>query len=43
MRCRALGIPFIALDNLMQGFTTLLRAPLWDVVGTHRHLLYSEN
>ena len=25
----------------MEGYTTLLRAPLWDVVGEHRHLIYS--
>ena len=28
-------------DDVMAGFTTLFRAPLWDVVGEHRHLLYS--
>jgi putative polyketide hydroxylase len=38
---RALGIPLIGPDDLMQGFTTLLRAPLWDVVGEHRHVIYS--
>ena len=25
----------------MEGYTTLFRAPLWDVVGRHRHLIYS--
>ncbi len=25
----------------MEGFTTLFRAPLWDVVGEHRHLIYA--
>ncbi|HVD55568.1 MAG TPA: FAD-dependent monooxygenase [Thermoleophilaceae bacterium] len=38
---RALGIPLIGPDNLMEGYTTLFRAPLWDVVGEHRHLIYS--
>jgi putative polyketide hydroxylase len=37
---RALGIPLIGPENLMEGFTTLFRAPLWDVVGERRHLLY---
>jgi putative polyketide hydroxylase len=37
---RALGIPMIGPENLMEGFTTLFRAPLWDVVGERRHLLY---
>jgi 2-polyprenyl-6-methoxyphenol hydroxylase-like FAD-dependent oxidoreductase len=26
---------------VLASFTTLFRAPLWDVVGPHRHLLYS--
>jgi putative polyketide hydroxylase len=38
---RALGIPMIGPDDLMAGFTTLFHAPLWDVVGEHRHLIYS--
>ena len=37
---RALGIPLIGPVDLMAGYTTLLRAPLWDVVGEHRHVLY---
>jgi putative polyketide hydroxylase len=37
---RALGIPLIGPGNLMEGFTTLLHAPLWDLVGEHRHVLY---
>jgi putative polyketide hydroxylase len=37
---RALGIPLIGPDDLMEAATTLLRAPLWDVVGEHRHVLY---
>jgi 2-polyprenyl-6-methoxyphenol hydroxylase-like FAD-dependent oxidoreductase len=37
----ALGIPLIGPENLMEGFTTLIRAPLWDILGPHRHLLYS--
>jgi 2-polyprenyl-6-methoxyphenol hydroxylase-like FAD-dependent oxidoreductase len=27
-------------DALMEGETTVFRAPLWDVIGTRRHLLY---
>jgi putative polyketide hydroxylase len=38
---RALGIPLVGPDDLMSGFTTLFRAPLWDVVGEHRHVIYS--
>jgi putative polyketide hydroxylase len=38
---RALGIPLMGPENIMEGFTTLFRAPLWDVVGERRHLLYS--
>ena len=38
---RALGIELIGPDDLMAGFTTLFRAPLWDVVGRHRHVIYS--
>jgi putative polyketide hydroxylase len=38
---RALGIRLIGPDNLMEGYTTLFRAPLWEVVGEHRHLIYS--
>lgn len=37
----ALGIPLHGAEAVLDGFTTLLRAPLWDVVGPHRHLLYS--
>jgi putative polyketide hydroxylase len=36
----ALGIPLIGAEDVMAGVTTLLRAPLWDVVGEHRHVLY---
>jgi len=36
----ALGILLVGPANLMEGFTTLFRAPLWDVVGERRHLLY---
>jgi 2-polyprenyl-6-methoxyphenol hydroxylase-like FAD-dependent oxidoreductase len=35
-----LGVPLRGTDDVMAGFTTLFRAPLWDVVGPHRHLLY---
>ncbi len=38
---RALGIPVRGAENVLASFTTLFRAPLWDVVGPHRHLLYS--
>lgn len=37
----ALGIELGGPDNLMAGFTTLFRAPLWDVVGDRRHVIYS--
>ena len=37
----AVRIPMHGEDDVMAGFTTLIRAPLWDVVGPHRHLLYS--
>ena len=37
----ALGIPLIGPDNLLAGYTTLFRAPLWDVVGDRRHVIYS--
>src|SRR5512132_765138 len=37
----ALGIRLLGAEAVLEGFTTLLRAPLWDVVGPHRHLLYS--
>jgi putative polyketide hydroxylase len=38
---RALGIAMVGPENLMEGSTTLFHAPLWDVVGEHRHLIYS--
>jgi putative polyketide hydroxylase len=38
---RALGIPLIGPENLLDGFTTLFHAPLWDVVGERRHIIYS--
>jgi len=38
---RALGIELVGPDDLMAGFTVLFRAPLWDVVGPHRHVIYS--
>jgi putative polyketide hydroxylase len=38
---RALGIPMHGEEGLMEGFTTLFRAPLWDVLGDHRHCVYS--
>src|SRR4051812_2482205 len=39
----ALGIELIGAEDLMAGVTTLFRAPLWDVVGARRHLIYSVN
>lgn len=38
---RALGIAVIGPDELMEGFTTLFHAPLWDVVGERRNVIYS--
>jgi putative polyketide hydroxylase len=38
---RTLGIPLIGPDDLMEGFTTLFHAPLWEVVGERRHVIYS--
>jgi putative polyketide hydroxylase len=38
---QALGIPLIGPDNVMEGATTLFRAPLWELLGAHRYLLYS--
>jgi putative polyketide hydroxylase len=38
---KALGIPLHGAEAVLEGFSTLLRAPLWDVVGPYRHLLYS--
>ena len=38
---RAAGIAMQGADDVLVGETTLIRAPLWDVVGPHRHLLYS--
>jgi len=38
---RALGIELLGAEDVMAGSTTLFRAPLWDVVGPHRHVVYS--
>jgi 2-polyprenyl-6-methoxyphenol hydroxylase-like FAD-dependent oxidoreductase len=38
---RALGIPLAGPEGVMEGFTTLFRAPLWEVVGEQRHVIYS--
>jgi 2-polyprenyl-6-methoxyphenol hydroxylase-like FAD-dependent oxidoreductase len=38
---RALGIPLVGPDGLMEGWTTVFHAPLWDVVGERRHVIYS--
>ncbi len=37
----AVGIAMQGAEDVMAGASTLIRAPLWDVVGDHRHLLYS--
>ena len=37
---RAVGLAMRGTEDVMGGRTTLFRAPLWDVVGPHRHLLY---
>jgi putative polyketide hydroxylase len=38
---RALGIRMHGADAVLEGFSALVHAPLWDLVGAHRHLLYS--
>src|SRR3954471_23857283 len=38
---RALGIAMHGEQDVLVGYTTLFRAPLWEVVGEHRHLIYS--
>ncbi|HWM72143.1 MAG TPA: FAD-dependent monooxygenase [Nocardioides sp.] len=37
----ALGIRMTGPDDAMTGIQVVFRAPLWDVLGEHRHLLYS--
>jgi 2-polyprenyl-6-methoxyphenol hydroxylase-like FAD-dependent oxidoreductase len=37
----ALGVRMHGEQDLIVGYTTLFHAPLWDVVGEHRHLIYS--
>jgi putative polyketide hydroxylase len=37
----ALGIPLLGADGVMKGTTALFRAPLWEVAGPHRHVIYS--
>ena len=37
----ALGIGMTGPDDAMSGIQVVFRAPLWDVLGQHRHLLYS--
>ena len=39
----ALGIAMRGRDDLMGATSTLFRAPVWDVVGDHRYLLYDVN
>jgi hypothetical protein len=38
---RALGIPMRGPDRLAVAVTALFRAPLWDLLGEHRHGIYS--
>src|SRR4029079_16891268 len=38
---RAVGIELRGADDVMTGHTTLFHAPLWEVAGPHRHLIYS--
>jgi 2-polyprenyl-6-methoxyphenol hydroxylase-like FAD-dependent oxidoreductase len=38
---RALGIALAGPEGVMEGFTTVFHAPLWDVVGERRHVIYS--
>jgi 2-polyprenyl-6-methoxyphenol hydroxylase-like FAD-dependent oxidoreductase len=38
---RALRIRLAGAQDLVEGTSILFRAPLWGVVGDHRHLLYS--
>jgi 2-polyprenyl-6-methoxyphenol hydroxylase-like FAD-dependent oxidoreductase len=38
---RAVGVRMHGAQDVLVGVTTLIRAPLWDVAGPHRHLLYS--
>jgi len=38
---RAVGVQMHGAQDVLAGVTTLIRAPLWDVAGPHRHLLYS--
>jgi putative polyketide hydroxylase len=37
----SLGIGTVATGSLHESLTAVIRAPLWDVVGTHRYLLYA--
>ncbi|HET9420429.1 MAG TPA: FAD-dependent monooxygenase, partial [Nocardioides sp.] len=37
----ALGIGMTGPDDAMSGIQAVFRAPLWEVLGEHRHLLYS--
>lgn len=37
----AAGVAMRGVEGVLTGVTTLFRAALWDVVGPHRHLLYS--
>ena len=39
----ALGITMRGRDDLMGATSTLFRAPVWDVVGDHRYLIYDVN
>ena len=37
---RAVSVALRGAEDVLGGRTTVFRAPLWDVVGPHRHLLY---
>jgi 2-polyprenyl-6-methoxyphenol hydroxylase-like FAD-dependent oxidoreductase len=37
----ALGLRMAGPDGVLAGVTTLFRAPLWKVVGDHRHVIYA--
>lgn len=37
---KALGIAMVGPEDLFEGFRVEFRAPVWDVLGEHRHLLY---
>jgi putative polyketide hydroxylase len=36
----SMGVELVGMDNLLNGLLVEFRAPLWDVLGDHRHLIY---